>query len=331
MSREDGAATPLVLEPGDEALTARHQDGRPVLAELSLPRRLRLGRDDSLRTVIHDLLAAGGDVDEAVHVVAHAPQCLAQLIRHVHAQRPLQGQGWERLIRDVQPTDEMLRVLHDGALHVLPHGPERPDAGGVPGPRTMAIAGRRGRSPWSHTGSALGMAEDRVRQGRVDVVVVVGRLMVRIHVYRCEVDLHPIGGEHLEGRRSLGLAVPARRRTELGSAEWSVLSVVTPVDVVGDARRAATHRCGVGSRVTRLEQVLDEVALEHLEGLEPRAVVPEEHSEPTRGRGVPRKPGFRCVARERVTGDRLLGHEVPAWRASRPPPRKKLDDACRSL
>src|SRR5205823_12993414 len=78
------------LRLGDEALTSRDEHRSPPLAELSLPRGIAFGSDDSRGDVVHGLVALGAHVDEAVYAVAERPERLAQLVHHVHPDRPLE-------------------------------------------------------------------------------------------------------------------------------------------------------------------------------------------------------------------------------------------------
>src|SRR5207302_7686957 len=126
-------------------------------------------------------------------------------------------------------------------------------------------------------------------------------------------------------------------------AKRPVLGEIASVHVIGDAGITAAHRTRVRPGVSRFEESLHKVALEHLERSNGRAV------ELTQAIGnwkfcltgnsvvacgdaaLPRipacEPCFRGITRQRVSRKTLLTHEVPTRGAARTLFREDLDDA----
>ena len=166
----------------------------------------------------------------------------------------------------------MLGILCVGALHVFTHRSKGPDAGRIAGTGAAALSIWLRRCPHGHAGRQLGVTEDRVGERCVDVVVVRRRLVVGIGVSSGDADLDPVCRHEIKCCRSLCLTIDVGSRSEIRAAKRPVLVEIASVHVIGDAVRTAAHRTGVRADVSRFEQSLHKVALEHLERSNGRTV-----------------------------------------------------------
>ena len=186
------------------------------------------------------------------------------------------------------------------------------------------------------------MAEDRVRQRGVDVVVVVRRLVVRVRILRGDAKLDPVHRDELDRERALRLVIDIGSAAQSSAAERPVFVIVASVHVIRHAGRPTADASRVCARIAGLEQPGRERLRDHLVGLQRLAVEGAQlrhrrHVEPLgEGLGTDRIEGVRLhptcvrhVAPGGVVRKPLLSDEVPPWRSPDPLLGEDLDHAGR--
>ena len=109
-----------VFEFRDEALAPADERRGEVVAKTAIPGRFEFGRDLPARAIVQVLVPLGVEPDDVVDVVPERGEVRTHLIDHVHAESALQRQGLPGLVGDVNAAGEMLGVLPQPLLHVLP-------------------------------------------------------------------------------------------------------------------------------------------------------------------------------------------------------------------
>ena len=243
-----------------------------------------------VRAIVHTRPSGVRPIDARIEVVPERDEVGRPLRREIHAERGVDVELGDRDVARANAAIEVPSVLLDGWLDQLAHRPEAAGASRISpvqaesvAPASVRRVGGARLGPVALRVLRLGEEGHRVR--RVDAVVVLGDLVVRVRVQHVRLELErPRRGEtetqgaliavvdilHVEaaGRRRGGvLPVEVLRR------ERSVLAIAAQRTEIGDQRRAAGYLTRHGGCLSRLEQLRRDVSAERGERVDLHAVV----------------------------------------------------------